>query len=121
MSKVIKGRDLRGVVKYITIDGEQKKILMNNLTYYEIEDLYEREYGIDKGFEDIIDEVKRGKLRALNALIYCGLKVAGNEMPEYREWMADFPMAALKTVTDKVMESVKDSLPEPDEDDGKNA
>lgn len=121
MTAIVKGRDLRANVKYITINGERLKMVFSNWAYMMVEDLYEEEFGKDIGFEAVLKEATKGKLKAVTALTYCALKAGGNVLPEFTEFAQGFDLEAMATITGEVMEGVKDSLPEPDEDDGKNA
>lgn len=123
MSKVIvKARDLRAATKYITIGGVRLRMLFNNYAYYLAEDIYDREFGRDIGFEAIIADASAGKIRALLALVYATVKAGGNEekLGTFQYFMENFDLEDMKSISADVIEGISETLPDV-EDEGKNA
>lgn len=119
--KVVRGKDLRASIKYITIDGQRLKMVFSNWTYYMVEDIYEREYDRDYGFERILQETTDGKFRGIIALAYAALKAGGNDVGSFKEFMNTFDIEAMTTVSEDIMEGVAETLPDVDEEETKNA
>lgn len=120
--RIVKAKDLRAATKYITVDGTRVKMLFNNYCYYLAEDIYDREFGRDVGFEKILAEASDGKLRALMALTYAAIKAAGNEekIGSFKYFMDNFNLVDMQSMSADVIEGIAETLPD-QEDDGKNA
>lgn len=120
MSK-IKGRDIASPVKTITIEDVPHPLVFNNQSARLAEDVYEDQYKRDQNYAEILQDLSRGKYRAVMAVFY-GAMVAGGADISWAEFDEKFKLDSIPGIKETIMAGVVQSLPEPDdEDETKNA
>lgn len=116
----IKGQDMSAPVRHIRWNGKEYPMVFSNRAVCVAEDIYAEVYDHpEMGWYDIIREVSVPKHRALLAVAYASLRAGGADV-EWPQFVETFRMADLMAATDKIADGIAQSMPDPEEDDGKN-
>lgn len=107
----VKGRDIMAPVDRITVDGKVYKLTFDNQCFRNAEDVYEMVYGRDVGYAQILQEIGRGKYRAIMALFFAAMVSAGSVM-EWEEFDQKFKLDSIEGVSDIIARNLEKSLPE---------
>lgn len=112
----LKGRDIMAPVDQITLDGQAYKLKFDNQCFRNAEDVYEAVYGRDVGYAQILQEIGRGKYRAIQALFFAAMASAGSEMA-WEEFDQKFKLDSIEGIGDIIAQNLEKSLPEPEGDE----
>lgn len=115
-SSSIKGRDVAAPVKEITIDGIVYPLKFNNYSARLAEDVYEDQYGKDKNYTDILQELSRGKYRAIMAVFF-GAMVSGGHDMSWAAFDEQFKLDSISGIREVIAKGIVQALPQADEDD----
>lgn len=110
-----RGRDVSAPEQHVRIDGTEYTLRYSNKAARVAEDVYEQQYGLDKGYYDILIEMQRRKHRAIMAIVYGAMAAGGCEMP-WNEFDQKFTLASLDAVRESVEAGIIASLPTPEGD-----
>ena len=111
-----RAKDVVAPVEFITIDGVRHRMVFNNRMARIAEDVYERQYGRDIGYVEILQQVAKRKYAAIMALMYAGMAAGGAKM-EWDEFDTKFKLDAVDGIYDAIMRGVQGALPKAGEDD----
>lgn len=114
-----KARDISAPTQELILGDERYTLKYNNRQARITEDIYEREFGRDMNYMEILQDLIGMKHRAVMAVAYGGLIAGGAEM-SWEEFDELFTYDALPGFKEKMLEMVTKSLPEPEEDAAKN-
>ena len=114
-AKKVRGRDVSAPEQHIELGEHKYTLVYNNRAARIAEDVYEQQYGRDKGYYDIIAEMAGRKHRAIMAVVY-GAIIAGGAELTWDDFDRDFTISAIDAVRESVQARVLESLPQPDED-----
>lgn len=112
-SRQVRGRDVDAPVQHVTIDGQSYEMRFDNRAARVAEDVYEQQYGMDKGYYDILAEMARKKHRAIEAVVY-GAMVSGGHDMDWAEFDAKFTLGSLDAVREAIQTALIESLPDDD-------
>lgn len=109
-----RGRDMSAPITHITLNGTRYKLAFTNMAARVAEDVYERQYGQDVGYTDILAALTKFKYKAVMAMLY-GALIAGGTSMSWDEFDAAFKLDSIDGIRDIILKGVVDSLPKADE------
>lgn len=109
-----RGRDMSAPITHITLNGTRYKLAFTNMAARVAEDVYERQYGQDVGYADILAALTKFKYKAVMAMLY-GALIAGGTSMSWDEFDAAFKLDSIDGIRDIILKGVADSLPKADE------
>lgn len=109
-----RGRDMSAPITHITLNGTRYKLAFTNMAARVAEDVYERQYGQDVGYADILAALTKFKYKAVMAMLY-GALIAGGTSMSWDEFDAAFKLDSIDGIRDIILKGVVDSLPKADE------
>lgn len=112
----MKGRDMAAPVKDITIKGIVYPLKFNNYSARLAEDVYEDQYGKDKNYTDILQELSRGKYRAIMAVFF-GAMVSGGHSMSWADFDEQFKLDSISGIKEVIAKGIVQALPQADDDE----
>lgn len=105
-----RGRDMAAPVREITLGGERHALAFTNKAARIAEDVYERQYGQDKGYAEILADLSKMKYKAIMAIFYGALAAGGSSM-SWEEFDAAFKLDSIPGIREIITQGVVDALP----------
>ncbi len=106
-----RGRDISAPVRNITIDGQKFALVFNNRTARLAEDVYEEHFGRDTGYAAILNDLAKGKYRAVLAVFYGAMASGGCDMP-FEEFDEKFKLDSVDGIREIIAAGVSRAMPE---------
>lgn len=111
--KPARGRSLDAPMTSMMFDGQEYPLRFDLNAFRIAEDVYDEEYGKDLNFAQIAAQLGKGRLGAIMAVFYAGMRSAGAEIT-WANFAAVFQLTDIPGVREKLIEMVADALPDPE-------